>query len=285
MRSLWRVFAIVAVTSGVLTNFAKADDQLMEGVKSFVCDREPIVLLGSDSDWVFTDEPEIEVHRTNNGWRLGDQGIGFIGFLQKRATDDWVLESLSEDGFVEIQCIDVTESTSKVVSAIRPRLNENIIDIQEQLAVVNQQLATASADYEALQAEYDLSTGQHSSELSMLRLRHLEEIKSHKVTLVTLQSEYSALQNKYDKLQNDYDLLYSRLLDGKEAEMISAQLDALVAMSPGERNALIARNSLGTKGIKRPGLLGYCAKTLRDKARMDHTCRIILIEFLLQEGL
>lgn len=284
MVNLDRIFAVAAVASVALNGFAKADEQLMQGVKSFVCDGTPIVLLRSDADWVFTDQPELEVHKTRDGWRFGDQGLGFIMFLRESEDGTWIAEHLSEDGFEKLDCIDVTESTAKVVTAIKPKLDENIIDIQEQLVVANQELATMQEDYkrleaeyredyEDLQAEYDASTRQHSSELSKLRSRHANEIQSREATIMKLQQEYDQLET-----------LYSRLLGGEQADVISAKLYEFVAMSPSERNALIAQTSLGKKGVERPDLVDACAKTLRDKAKIDDTCRETLIEFLMLEG-
>lgn len=273
MVNLDRIFAIAAVASVALTSFAKADEQLMQGVKSFVCDGTPIVLLRSDADWVFTDQPELEVHKTRDGWRFGDQGLGFIMFLRESEDGTWIAEHLSEDGFEKLDCIDVTESTAKVVNAIKPKLDENIIDIQEQLVVSNQELATMREDYKRLETEYDASTRQHSSELSKLRSRHANEIQSREATIMKLQQEYDQLET-----------LYSRLLGGEQADVISAKLYEFVAMSPSERNALIAQTSLGKKGVERPDLVDACAKTLRDKAKIDDTCRETLIEFLMLEG-
>ena len=291
MFDLMRAFSLAAVTLAGSTNLAKADGQLMDGVKSFICDDAPIVLLKSGTDWFLSDEPLLQVRETRDGWRIGDQGFGFTTYLRDRAVGGWVAEHLSADGFEEWKCIDVTESTARVISAIKPRLDENISEVQKQLATANQELATARAAYDGLQTRYDVTTREHTNNLRAVEARNasdIRQLKSHYMSeLQAREAALQKLQNDYDDVNGAYNQLetrYSRLLGGETADVISIELDAILAMSPSARNRRIEETSLGQKGINRLDLVSSCTRTLRDKAKMGDTCREKLIEFLLREG-
>ena len=107
-----------------LAPLVQADEQLLDGVHPFICDGEAAVLLQTDNGWASIGEPNIEVSELRNGWRFGDQGMGFIGYLKEYEQDEWTFEFLSDGGYERVSCIDLTESVSEVVTAIKPRLGE-----------------------------------------------------------------------------------------------------------------------------------------------------------------
>lgn len=123
----------------------KADEQLLDGVRPFICDGEAVVLLEADGSWAITSEPDYKVSELRDGWQIGDQGMGFIAYLKEYEQDEWILEVLSDDGYEEVSCIDLAEGVSEVVTAIKPRLDEAIVETQEALAEAKRQLTAAQA--------------------------------------------------------------------------------------------------------------------------------------------
>lgn len=293
MLNLLRAFSITAVALVGLTNFAKADDQLMEGVKSFICDDAPIVLLRSSAEWVLTDKPELQVYETRDGWRMGDQGLGFIIYLRERG-GAWVAEQLSESGFEELECIDVTESTAKVITAIKPRLDENISEVQQQLATAKQELASAREASDNLKTEYDASTREHSIALSEVSSRHLDEVRTldarHASEIQNIKdrhaSKLQSVEVTLGKVEQNFDTLRKRhsflLQDG---DNILLELKAIAALKPSERYNIILKTTLGRIGLGNNKAVSYCVSVLRDSARLSDRCKEELVDFIFKNGL
>lgn len=300
MLNLVRVFSIAAAALVGLANFAKAEDQLMAGVKSFICDDKPIVLLKSDADWVFTEEPELQVHETRDGWRMGDQGLGFIIYLRERG-GAWVAEHLSESGFEELECIDVTESTAKVITAIKPRLDENISEVQQQLATAKQELASAKQELASareasdnLKTEYDASTREHSIALSEVSARHLGKVRTlnarHASEIQNLRDRHAyklkSVEVTLGKVEQDFDTLrkrYSFLL--QDGAGILLELQAIAALKQPERYDIVMKTTLGRIGLSNNNAVSYCVSVLRDSARLSDRCKEELVDFILKKGL
>jgi len=133
-----------------LAPLVQADEQLLDGVRPFICNGEATVLIQTDNGWAITGEPDIEVSELRNGWRIGDQGMGFIAYLKEYEQDEWTLEFLSDGGYEEVSCIDLTASVSEVVTAIKPRLDETIVETQEALAEATRNLRMAEQNKERL---------------------------------------------------------------------------------------------------------------------------------------
>ena len=138
-------FALLAF--GFASHEAAADETLLNGIRPFMCDGEAIVLLEADNGWVISTDPTAEVKSTDNGWRYEDTLSGTVWYLREESRNSWVIDGLSKNGHFELNCVDLAESVSHVVTIIKPRLDKGILNIEAQLLDTQAQLAEGIADY------------------------------------------------------------------------------------------------------------------------------------------
>lgn len=68
---------------------ARADEQLLDGVRPFICDGEAIVFLETDNGWEISTDPTEEVKSTDNGWRYEDTLSGSVWYLREVKRRSW----------------------------------------------------------------------------------------------------------------------------------------------------------------------------------------------------
>ena len=132
-RTLTAASLALALSTNLLATEATADEALMDGVRPFICDGEAVVFLEKNNGWVISTDPTAEVKPLDNGWRYEDTLSGDVWYLREESRNSWVIEGLSEDGHFKLDCIDVADSVSQVVTIIKPRLDENISATQDLL--------------------------------------------------------------------------------------------------------------------------------------------------------
>ena len=142
-------YTFALITLVLYCHEATADEALMDGVRPFICDGEAIVFQETNDGWVISTDPTAEVKPTGNGWRYEDALNGGVWYLREESRNSWVIEGLSEDGYFKLDCLDVADSVSQVVTIIKPRLDENmmaqLMDIQSQLAETKSELLSTQA--------------------------------------------------------------------------------------------------------------------------------------------
>ena len=146
-----KVFAIAIAALGFVTSEAIADEALLDGVRPFMCDGEAIVFFETDNGWLISTSPTAEVKSTDNGWRFEDTLSGGVWYLREESRNSWVVDGVSEDGHFTADCIDLADSISQVVTIIKPRLDEGILDIEEALTSVRRQLSEVLSKNSELQ--------------------------------------------------------------------------------------------------------------------------------------
>ena len=67
-RSL-KALTLIALVFGISSQAAKADVDLTDGIRAFICEGETLVLEETDEGWLMPTEPTAEIVRTKNGWR------------------------------------------------------------------------------------------------------------------------------------------------------------------------------------------------------------------------
>ena len=145
-RTLTAASLALALSTSLLATEATADEALMEGVRPFICDGEAVVFLESDNGWVISTDPTAEVKPIDNGWRYEDTLSGYVWYLREESRNSWVIEGLSEDGYVKADCIDVADRVSQVVTIIKPRLDAAIASIQNDLVETKEALASSEQE-------------------------------------------------------------------------------------------------------------------------------------------
>ena len=125
--------AATLIMSGV-PNESIADESLLEGVRTFICDGDAIILVETDAGWILPEEPTAELRSTTSGWRYEESSAsGFVWYLQEVKLNTWVIEGLGEQGYLKTDCIDLTNTITDIVAIIKPRLNENIHETERSL--------------------------------------------------------------------------------------------------------------------------------------------------------
>jgi len=168
------MFRSLVLPVGLILSFlcsatlTKADGQLMNGVRPFICAdlSSPIVLFETNGEWKAASEPTGEVKPTDTGWRYEETASGDVWYLHEKSDNSWVLNGLSEYGHLTLDCFDIFDSVSEVLTIIQPKLDDNISSALERLAAVNHELATTLKAYESLQAEHEILKKSLASDIS-----------------------------------------------------------------------------------------------------------------------
>ena len=154
-----KVFSITLIASGLASYDVKADEQLMGGIRPFVCDGKPVVFVEVEGSWTLSQSPDTKVSKIRDGWQIGDQGMGFIAYLKGSEKDEWTFEVLADDGYEKIGCTDLADSVSEVVTVIKPRLDTNMMAqlTNTELELTNTQAQLVKSEEELRIAKDDLS--------------------------------------------------------------------------------------------------------------------------------
>ena len=182
-----KVFTIAIAALGFVTSEAIADEALLDGVRPFMCDGEALVFFETDNDWVISTSPTAEVKSTDNGWRFEDTLSGGVWYLREESRNSWVVDGVSEDGHFTEDCIDLADSVSQVVTIIKPRLDEGIIQTQLQLTTTASELEVAKALNSQLQSKIENISAAHANQIasaqavlktqiSYLKIQHKDEL-------------------------------------------------------------------------------------------------------------
>lgn len=303
-KSRFNLCTAIIMVLGLTAQAGQADEALMEGIHPFICEGTSIVLIEDSTGWGWPDSPTFEVRKTKRGWRMEQETSGRVAFLQKDAKQgDWSINLLAEDEYQRIECLDLAESASSIVDTIKPRLNENIELTQRELAHVQGELerikgelssatmTTERVEMELNQARREVKQSQSSqadyekreAELKRIRYEHSQAVKK----IAGLQGELNQARRELKSSKAKTQKLMSAFASGELSPAIEAIefLEALVQMSPGERNAAIGNSSLESKAAHQVGMVGDCKRFLRDKAELSDECKVALIDFLIVEGL
>ena len=182
-----KLFAIAIAALGFVTSEAIADEALLDGVRPFMCDGEAIVFFETDNGWVISTSPTAEVKSTDNGWRYEDPLSGSVWYLREVKRRSWVIDGISEDGYFTVDCIDLADSVSQVVTIIKPRLDEGIVQTQLQLTTTASELEVAKALNSQLQTKIENIASASANEIasaqavlktqiSNLKMQHKDEL-------------------------------------------------------------------------------------------------------------
>ena len=292
----------VIFTIGATTTQGIASEALLEGVRPFICNGSAVVLLKTETGWVNPSDPSTELTRIKTGWRMEDPLSGQVAYLTEENRNSWSIEVLSEEGYAKVDCMDIADSVSDVVTIIKPKLDQNISQTQEDLNSVKEHLMESVVEIseltsenekvlenlnktkvtlEAKNNEYDQKQKElifvkkqfrdSLSEISELKLENEKVLESLNKTKATLEAKH-----------NEYIALRSFVTQNPSGALLV--LNELLTMSPSERNQAIRKSTLGTKAINQSGMLPTCVKILRDKAKMSSGCKDRITDFLVVEG-
>ena len=292
----------VIFTIGATTTQGIASEALLEGVRPFICNGSAVVLLKTETGWVNPSDPSTELTRIKTGWRMEDPLSGQVAYLTEENINSWSIEVLSEEGYAKIDCMDIADSVSDVVTIIKPKLDQNISQTQEDLNSVKEHLMESVVEIseltsenekvlenlnktkvtlEAKNNEYDQKQKElifvkkqfrdSLSEISELKLENEKVLESLNKTKATLEAKH-----------NEYIALRSFVTQNPSGALLV--LNELLTMSPSERNQAIRKSTLGTKALNQSGMLPTCVKILRDKAKMSSGCKDRIKDFLVVEG-
>ena len=149
-RLFLKALTLTVLILGISSQAAKADVDLTDGIKAFICEGETLVLEETDEGWLMPTDPTAEIVRTKNGWRHEDPSSGRVWYLREVERDTWVAETLSADGYEQTNCIPLEGSIREVVEIIKPKIQENIKEIQVELLVKSAALNEVSDNFELI---------------------------------------------------------------------------------------------------------------------------------------
>ena len=186
-RTLTAASLALTLSANLLATQATADEALMDGVRPFMCDDEAIVLLETDNGWEISTDPTAKIKPTDNGWRYEDTQSGGVLLIREESRNSWVVDGVSEDGHFTADCIDLADSVSQVVTIIKPRLDEGIVQTQLQLTATASELEVAKALNNQLQSKIENISAAHANEIasaqavqrtqiSYLKMQHKDEL-------------------------------------------------------------------------------------------------------------
>ena len=171
-----RLPSLVTILLFFSAMLAQADEPLLDGVRPFICDGEAIVFLETDDGWTSSAGVNAEVRRTGSGWRFEDISSGDVWFLREVERRSWVINGVSEDGHFKVDCIDLADSISQIVTIIKPRLDEGILSTESQLATALQQIQVNKGKLIRAQTIISESQSLPSEEQYMLAIQRVDRL-------------------------------------------------------------------------------------------------------------
>ena len=292
----------VIFTVGATTTQGMASEALLEGVRPFICNGSAVVLLETETGWVNPSDPSAELTRIKTGWRMEDPLSGQVAYLIEENRNSWSIKVLSEEGYAKVDCMDIADSVSDVVTIIKPKLDQNISQTQEDLNSVTEHLMKSVGEILELTSENDKVLEKLNRTKATLDAKHNEHIETRR-ELISVKKQFRDSLSKISELKlengkvleklnktkatlaakhNDYVALRSFVTQNPSGALLV--LNELLTMSPSERNQAIRKSTLGTKAINQSGMLPTCVKILRDKAKMSSGCKDRITDFLVVEG-
>ena len=136
-RSL-KALTLIALVFGISSQAAKADVDLTDGIRAFICDGNTLALQETEEGWAFASG--FPLSKTSDGWRWENDGSAY---LSERKSGEWVLEVLSPQGYQKSECVDITDGVAHVIEVVKPKLNNNISAVMAELTEVKTELARA----------------------------------------------------------------------------------------------------------------------------------------------
>ena len=105
---------------------------LLDGVYPFMCDDDSLVLIEDNQTWTSPSmETGVEIKKIEEGWRIEWLNDGDVIYLRNENSRGWKLQMLNQYGFREYSCKDLREISNLTLSAIKPRIVNNINKIEE----------------------------------------------------------------------------------------------------------------------------------------------------------
>jgi len=243
-------------------------------IHPFLCEHEPLIFTYAGSSWLISSNyPFSSTQKIDTGWRISSPN-GSVGFLQQNKSE-WVLNWLSEDGFEELECKDLKDSTRLIIDIIKPELSKNIIEIENEL------LSLRSAN-----------------RLAQNELKLLRTLKAERTKLI---EENENLSHHFKKLKKDNDQIRIQLLATERAADVNLRkfqkinesvsnflsliehaewLNKMVAASPAVRNPEIIKSKLMRINVTNNSDLFKCVALLRDKGKLGDICAFELASYL-----
>jgi hypothetical protein len=132
---------LIALVFGISSQAVKADVDLTDGIRAFICDGNTLALQETEEGWAFASG--FPLSKTSEGWRWENDGSAY---LSERKSGEWVLEVLSPQGYQKSECVDITDGVAHVIEVVKPKLNNNILAVIAELAEVKTELARAKAN-------------------------------------------------------------------------------------------------------------------------------------------
>lgn len=266
-------FIFLGVFSILLSGMrsAQAEEGLLEGVSSFLCGGEGVVLLETGGGWHSPGMVSYDVIKTTRGWRMENRIDGSVAYLQREKGDSkWVVNHLSESGFQNIPCLDLGDVLSVTVNLVKGKLSENIGQIQADLEVSRQEL----------------------QELSLSHLEKTEALESAEKEIQRLSSKLESTQLELSEVEADYSKFWRLAVGGglsqvrKHLEDLAGDyLDSIAELPSVERYKKINEVILASGDAPKEGALRICLDLLKDKQMLEADCKPRLVEFLVVSGL
>ena len=214
----------VIFTIGATTTQGIASEALLEGVRPFICNGSAVVLLETETGWVNPSDPSAELTRIKTGWRMEDPLSGQVAYLIEENRNSWSIEVLSEEGYSKVDCMDIADSVSDVVTIIKPKLDQNISQTQEDLNSVTEHLMKSVGEILELTSEND---------------KVLEKLNRTKATLDAKHNEYIETQKELISVKKQFRDSLSKISELKlENEKVLENLKELISVKKQFRDSL-----------------------------------------------
>ena len=202
----------------------QANEQLLDGVRPFLCDGEAVVVIEKEDGWTIPTYSTVDVKRTGSGWRIEDITDGSVMYLREDSDNSWVVDRVSEEGHIQFNCIDFTETVSQVVTIIKPRLSDTIVETQQALSQATKDLGVVEQNRLQLLADQRV-------EMNRARAKHNAAIAraeaEHNAAMSRSEADHNAKMSRVKEVQREemnrakekYDAAMSRAMEDHTAEM------------------------------------------------------------------
>lgn len=126
--------ATIAASLGV-SGAALADEPLMNGIYPFYCEPDTVVTITNEGDdWKLINNPDAQITELEDGWMLTQADEYGVAFLQETDDRKWVVRTLTPEGYSTADCLNLKATTSEVFRTIKPKIAQNVIELEGLLA-------------------------------------------------------------------------------------------------------------------------------------------------------
>ena len=178
----------------------QANEQLLDGVRPFLCDGEAMVFIEKEDGWTIPTYSTGDVKRTGSGWRIEDITDGSVMYLREDSDNSWVVDRVSEEGHIKFDCIDFTETVSQVVTIIKPRLSDTIVETQQALSQATKDLGVVEQNRLQLLADQRV-------EMNRARAKHNAAIAraeaEHNAAMSRSEADHNAKMSRVKEVQRE----------------------------------------------------------------------------------